>query len=632
MSFSIRNSKVRSETGKRGFVLIFLVLLATSAFSQENAARSFSGDRFSEELYISTDRDLYIAGEDVWMKIYKLNRKGHSPADISKIVYIDLLDIHNNPVIQLKAGIDSKSGSSGFVLPDTLSTGYYIIRSYTNWMKNFSEDLYSYKRISVINPFDVSKLRIPEPNSNPDSLGRSLLPETEKEGIELSAAGKEKNSYNKPENNINFDIKVQNSGSKREKVILTITATDKNGDPVESDFSLSVVKSFTANLLNNNFCQSPGLIPDSDAGPSDINEHLIIYTPDNQLNNLNNQPLFLPELEGHLISGSLKNRKSGLPLKNEYISLSFVGKIALCQFTKTDENGNFNFVTSENGLREIVIQPLSSELNDYYVDLNSSFTTAYNNFYQNPFRIDTAILDDINNAIISMQINKIYEPFSQQLPKKEVETEKRDFYGAPDDIIHMSSYIELTSLKEVIKEILPGVSTVKKNDKTRFRLINKNQSMAFDNDPLVLIDGVPVNDIEKIININSREIERIDVLTSRYFISDIVLDGILHFVSKSGNLHVIDFDRSVYRLQYELPQSAKEFYSPVYSSDTARNSRIPDFRNTLYWQPMLHTDKTGNASIEFYSSDESADYSIVIEGIASDGRTGKATSALKIKQ
>ena len=33
--------------------------------------------------------------------------------------------------------------------------------------------------------------------------------------------------------------------------------------------------------------------------------------------------------------------------------------------------------------------------------------------------------------------------------------EKRDFYGKPDNTILLSNYIELTSLKEVVKEIIP---------------------------------------------------------------------------------------------------------------------------------------------------------------------------------
>jgi len=72
--------------------------------------------------------------------------------------------------------------------------------------------------------------------------------------------------------------------------------------------------------------------------------------------------------------------------------------------------------------------------------------------------------------------------------------------------------------------------------------------------------------------------------------------------------------------------------SPDYSVDTIKFNRIPDFRNTLYWNPDMHTDKTGKASVEFYTSDEAAEYLITIEGTTTDGRTGFASSTLNVRK
>jgi hypothetical protein len=757
----------------------------------ENDYKKISEKNFSEELYIKTDRDLYIAGEKVWLKVFKLNGLNHTPENLSKVVYIDILDIYNNPIDQLKVGVDGYSGSASFNLPDTLSTGNYILRTYTNWMKNFSKDLFSYKKISVINPFEnVSEIIIPSQNNIPDSVifypeggqlitgietlvgFRSIdkkgdpvafkgaviyenndticliksenngygwakikpsanssiilvtgnkngtvkkftLPEIKNEGITLSVVKKSENSssllkikrsqnfstpgtklyirlhsagsidirkeiplesnhemylskndlpygfshlmvtdehenqladrwiYNETDNLINYSINIlKNSFSEREKIEIGITATDGKGIPVESDLSISVVKTFTVdkNSFNNKkYSQLPGFATIiSDTILPDINNYLLFYTSSDPVmkqdeTNSNSFPVYLPELEGHLISGSIHDRKSGEPIKNENITLSFVGKSALCQFTRTDEMGNFNFVTTEHGLREIVIQPLSADIKDCYVELINPFTTTFNNYNHGLYYIDSSKLGDINKAIISMQIKNIYEPFMQQAVNRNIFSEKPNFYGAPDNTIQMSKYIELTSLKEVVKEIIPGVSTIKKNDKINFKLIYKAQSQPFDNSPLVLVDGVPVNDLEKVLTINSREIEKIDVLSTRYFISDIVLDGVLHFVTKKGNLGVLDFDKSVYRLEYELLQNNNKFYSPDYSSVSIKDNRIPDFRNTLYWNPDLHTDNLGKTSVDFYASDESAEYIIIVEGISPDGKSGISTVPLIIK-
>jgi hypothetical protein len=58
---------------------------------------------------------------------------------------------------------------------------------------------------------------------------------------------------------------------------------------------------------------------------------------------------------------------------------------------------------------------------------------------------------------------------------------------------------------------------------------------------------------------------------------------------------------------------------------------LPDYRNTLYWKPDLHTGKNGKAAVDFFTSDESSDYTIVIEGIASDGETGYSSFSFKVR-
>jgi len=780
-------------TKKSGFILFFLTLINLSSFSQINdrETKELSEKRYCEELYVKTDRDLYIAGEKVWMKIYKLNGLTRSPSNLSKVVYIDILDAGNNPVGQIKIGIDGISGSGNFRLPDTLSTGNYFLRSYTNWMQNFSPDLFSYKRISVINPFqNLSNIKIPSQSQIPDSViffpdGCHLisgietrigfricnkngdpvimrgafikenndticfaqtekngygwatikpsdndkisfvttnktgivkkfpLPEIQNEGINLSVTNKGENSpalvkinisqnfapagtklyvllqsanlidirkeisigsvhqinllrkdfpeglshlsilddhekqlagrwiYNETGKVINYKINIQNNTfSSREKIKIDITATDINGNPVESDFSISVAKAFAVNnnnFSNNKYRQLPELATIStDTYLPDINDYLIFYSFNDLISNKNeinsnSNPLYLPELEGHLISGNISDRKSGEPLKNENITLSFVGKVALCQFTKTNEKGDFHFVVREHGLHVIVIQPLSSNTKDYYVELNNPFNTAFNNYNHGLFLLDSNKLGDINNAIISMQISNIYEPFSLQAMTNDVIPGKPDFYGKPDNTIQMSGYIELTSLKEAVKELIPSVYTIKKNDRINFKIINKNLSQSYESDPLVLVDGVPIYELEKVLNINSRDIEKIDVLISKYYISGNVLEGILHFVSKKGNLGMIDLEKYVFRQEYDLLQNNIEFYSPDYSSGDSKNDHLPDFRNTLYWSPVLHTDKTGKTSVGFYSSDESGEYTITVEGMTPDGKSGVSSIPLIIK-
>ncbi|HPT21622.1 MAG TPA: hypothetical protein PLR88_06720 [Bacteroidales bacterium] len=773
---------------------ILVLLFSLHSYSQltEGYLKKLNLKSYSEELFAQTDRDIYIAGELVFLKIFKFDGLTHLPSDVSKVVYVDLLDNFSNPVVQIKISADGYSGSGEFRLPDTLRTGNYLIRSCTRWMQNFSRDLFSYKKISVINPFEnINQIRVLPPRQNTDSVvffpesgnlvsgietrlgircfdkygdpvkmkgfiidnsndtlcnvntdsegygftlikpsgngniyltesnnnshsSRFNLPSVKNSGIAISVISDKKDNliklkilknnnfnptgrnfylvyspfslspfreeiqiennkevklsqtslpdglacisivddsnnilaerwiYNERTSTIGFNTRVNNNGVyTREKVKIDITATDSDGNPVESNISVSVVKSFSAgeNSINNTkYQQLPRLAAtDTDYEISDINDYLIFYSSGDDLErgrqySSDTTKVFLPELEGHLISGNIRNTVKGEPLRNENLILSFVGKTAQCRFTKTDEAGNFNFVSKEYGIHEIVIQPLSPELNNCYIELNNPFPSVSDKYKTAGFYIDSSKIEDINKAIIGMQIGNIYEPFIKTRIPELHEASLTDFYGKPDNTIHMSNYIELTSLKEVIKEIVPGVTTYKKNDRSNFKLINKYQNQAFEMAPLVLVDGVPVYNFDKVLNINSKDIEKIDVLNTRYFVADVVNEGIINFISKKGNLSAMEFDPSVFRQEFEAFQDSRGFYSPDYSIDSLKNSRIPDFRNTLYWNPDVRTDKTGKATVEFYTSDETGEYSVVINGFSTEGQGGRSVTSFSVNK
>jgi hypothetical protein len=62
------------------------------------------------------------------------------------------------------------------------------------------------------------------------------------------------------------------------------------------------------------------------------------------------------------------------------------------------------------------------------------------------------------------------------------------------------------------------------------------------------------------------------------------------------------------------------FYSPKY--DPAKHYPA-DLRSTIYWNPKVVTDKTGNATFDFFNSDAKGSYRAIIEGIDSNGNIGR---------
>lgn len=81
-------------------------------------------------------------------------------------------------------------------------------------------------------------------------------------------------------------------------------------------------------------------------------------------------------------------------------------------------------------------------------------------------------------------------------------------------------------------------------------------------------------------------------------------------------------NRIKYRKGAEGLQLKREFYSPVYKTEQQALSRMPDFRNLLYWSPDVQTDSSGQATVEFYTSDMKGKYVAVLQGMNEAGYAG----------
>ena len=73
----------------------------------------------------------------------------------------------------------------------------------------------------------------------------------------------------------------------------------------------------------------------------------------------------------------------------------------------------------------------------------------------------------------------------------------------------------------------------------------------------------------------------------------------------------------------------KEFYSPDYSRENV-NTKQSDLRTLLYWNPEIKT-KNGTAECSFFSSDQTGNYKIIVEGITNDGRICLGSSDFHVK-
>ncbi len=150
--------------------------------------------------------------------------------------------------------------------------------------------------------------------------------------------------------------------------------------------------------------------------------------------------------------------------------------------------------------------------------------------------------------------------------------------------------------------------------------------------PLILVDGVRASDDVMVEDALKRmslsEIDKIEILNDAAKLAAFGSsggNGVIAIYTRRGDgrYDINKFVKGRVGIQVKGFRKPAQFYSPKYTTENI-NHPAPDFRPTLLWNPNLEFEK-GKSSVAFYTSDELADYLIIMEGIS---RSGKVFSVL----
>lgn len=105
---------------------------------------------FKEFIYAQTDKNFYLAGERIWVKLYNLDEHNNLHQG-SRVAYVQLVGDTPN-TIQCVLEMDSASADGVLELPFTVASGRYKLCAYTRNMLNMGEEAIFSKTIHVFNP------------------------------------------------------------------------------------------------------------------------------------------------------------------------------------------------------------------------------------------------------------------------------------------------------------------------------------------------------------------------------------------------------------------------------------------------------------------------------------------------
>ena len=340
---------------------------------------------------------------------------------------------------------------------------------------------------------------------------------------------------------------------------------------------------------------------------------------------------FLPEIEGPVVNGKIINKQTGLPVANTVALLSVPGADYAFSSATSDAQGiiQFGFRDIYNN-NTIALQPALMKDSNYRIDIVSSWSDKIN-FSPLPVLSLPRVYENLlRTRSIGNQVENTY--VTEKKKRYEISnSDTTSFYGRPDKIYILQDYTSFQTMEEVIREYVEDVRLRRDGERFTFKVRNRLFGTYFEENPLILLDGIPIGEASKIIALDPLKIKKIEVVTHKYYIGSSVFEGIVNVKSYNGELGATQIDPNALVVEYDGLQQQRVFYSPVYASRDEQENHIPDFRNVLYWAPRISTDAGGKSQLSFYTSDLKGKFAIVIQGISAEGLPGNSITLFEVK-
>ena len=340
---------------------------------------------------------------------------------------------------------------------------------------------------------------------------------------------------------------------------------------------------------------------------------------------------FLPEYNGHIITGRVVHTGTGEPGKKIAAYISAPGTKPVFSAIESDENGNLLFdVPDLVGTTNIIVQTNYKQDSLYRIDINSPFSNEFAQTTVPQFTETKSFAGTLNDLNINMQVQNI---FTREQRNRVIASsiDTLPFFSPATTTYLLDNYTRFTTLEEVLLEYVTNIFVRKKNNVFATPLFDKLSNKYFESDPLVLLDGVPMFDMNKFMEYDPLKIRKLEMVNGRYFFGNTFFDGIMNWTTYKGELEGFELDPHAVAIDYEGLQLQREFYMPVYESAEQKNSHLPDFRTVLFWSPDILTGNTGKKQLAIYTSDLPGTYIAVLQGNTATGRSGSKTIQFEVK-
>ena len=454
--------------------LIFIGVVLVSAFSV----------MAQERVYVSTDKDVYVAGEDVWYSVHCLYGDGGNHSNLSDVAYLQF--VSNDGIAGTsKVALINGRGCGKFRIPASFATGNYSIVSFTKRYGGDSEGEFNGKIISVFNTLGTAKVK--------DGViaGKGRGKEVALQGHNSSQASVEVGAQEKGA----VPVKIRNNGSG----VMRLSVSVYHADELEE-----ISGSYNSTTLlerKGNFAK-------------------------------------LDEVDyaGEVIKVRVKG-KDGSSAVGKWLYMSGAGNADDVYVTRIGEDGTAVFHTGNiMGRRDIAFEVMATSM-AYEVEIvENDYKRATVEIPQ--LEISPEMEKGLRERGRRMQIARRFD--SDTLWEMCARKDNSFAGNTPPLVYDLDDYTRFMNLEEVLREYVDFVRVRRDGGKAEIKVLWESRGRC-----LALLDGIPVSDHSVILGVNQQLVKRIVVYPKRYMLNNFIYDGVVNFITYKGDMGGVQLPKNV---------------------------------------------------------------------------------------
>ena len=263
-----------------------------------------------------------------------------------------------------------------------------------------------------------------------------------------------------------------------------------------------------------------------------------------------------PETEGHIIKARVKNVYEGHAFRDNEIrpSLSIVGKqIHYFEGKMVNDSTAVFYTYGIHGRQPLVLSALSSTGASLPIEMISPFAALL------PRKLPHLVFhykrSEVEARSIDMQRHQISKGGNDnQAAVVPLDYDDTVFGIKPDLTYNLDEYRQFLTIREVLLEYVMCVKNTTTDSISRLIVRRMEETYNSSLPTLVLIDGMPVNDIERLLRYDARRIHYINIYGGQYTFGNGIYNGILSFVTRSGQLTNYPTEPNMQYLVYDFPE------------------------------------------------------------------------------